>query len=96
MADSRFYVYIVASRTHVIYCGITDNLRRRTEQHKSGNIPGFTRDYRCTRLVWFESFQYVDQAILREKQIKGWRREKKLASIEAKNPTWQDLSELWQ
>ena len=95
MRKYRFYVYLMASRTRVLYCGITNNLGRRVQQHKEGTHPGFSKTYRCTRLVWFQNFKYVDSAILREKQIKRWRREKKLALIQEQNPSWQDLSELW-
>ena len=94
--DHHYYVYIVASRTHVLYCGITDDVLRRVEEHHAGDIPGFTATYRCDRLVWFERFQYVTNAISREKQIKRWRREKKLWLIEQTNPTWADLSEEWR
>ena len=95
MREQRFYVYLMASRTRVLYCGMTNNLKRRVQQHKEGSQAGFSKAYRCTRFVWFQSFQYVDQAILREKQIKRWRREKKLAIIYEKNSAWHDLSELW-
>jgi putative endonuclease len=94
--DHHYYVYIVASRTHVLYCGLTDNLRRRMEEHREANIPGFTATYLCNRLVWFEHFQYVQNAIDREKQIKRWRRAKKIWLVEQANPTWADLSEEWR
>ena len=67
------YVYIVASRTHVPYVGVTNSVRRRIEQHRSRDNPGFTADYRCHRLVWFERYQYIGNAINREKQIGGQR-----------------------
>jgi putative endonuclease len=95
MPERRFYVYLMASRTRVLYCGMTSSLQRRVQQHKDGTFEGFSKTYRCTRLVWFQAFQYFDQAILREKQIKRWRREKKLAIIQQKNAAWHDLSELW-
>jgi putative endonuclease len=93
--EHGYYVYMVASRSHVLYCGVTNNSWRRTEQHREGIIKGFTAEYKCTRLVWFERFQYVKNAIAREKQIKRWRREKKIALIKQENPTWVDLSEEW-
>ena len=93
--EHSYYVYMVASRSRVLYCGITSNLGRRTEQHREGSIKGFTADYKCTRLVWFERFQDVNNAIEREKQIKPWRREKKIALIQQANPTWLDLYESW-
>jgi putative endonuclease len=92
----HYFVYIVASRTHVLYCGITNNVQRRTQEHKDGSFPGFTSTYRCDRLVWFERYQYVNNALDREKQIKRWARAKKIWLIEQINPTWADLSEEWQ
>jgi putative endonuclease len=68
--DHHYYVYIMASRTRVLYCGMTNGLDRRAEEHKAGTTPGFTADYRCGRLVWFERYQYVRNAIAREKQIR--------------------------
>jgi putative endonuclease len=93
--EHTYYVYLAASRSHVLYCGVTNNLRRRLEQHREGCINGFTADYKCTRLVWFECFKDVNNAIAREKQIKRWRREKKIALIQQANPTWADLYESW-
>jgi len=94
--DHNYYVYIVASRTHVLYCGVTKNIRHRVEEHREAVIPGFTQVYQCNRLVWFERYQYILHAIEREKQIKRWRREKKIWLIEETNPTWADLSEAWR
>jgi putative endonuclease len=94
--DHHYYVYIVASRTHVLYCGMTDSIQRRVEEHRQAVIPGFTETYQCDRLVWFEHYQYVLNAIDREKQIKRWRRAKKIWLIEQTNPTWADLSEVWR
>jgi putative endonuclease len=90
--EHAYYVYLVASRSRALYCGVTNNLSRRIEQHREGIIPGFTAD-KCTRLVWFERFCSVSNAITREKQIKRWRREKKVALIQQENPTWVDLCE---
>jgi len=73
--------------------GITDNIYRRTWEHKNDVHPGFTSDYKVHRLVYYETFRYVNNAIAREKSIKGWLRRKKIALIEAENPTWEDLSE---
>jgi putative endonuclease len=94
--DHHYYVYIAASRTHVLYCGMTDSIQRRVEEHRHSLIPGFTETYQCNRLVWFEHHQYVLNAIDREKQIKRWRRAKKIWLIEQTNPTWADLSEAWR
>jgi putative endonuclease len=92
----QYYVYIIASRTHVLYTGITDNLQRRVTEHRAALTPGFTASYRCNRLVWYEQYQYVNNALNREKQIKRWRRAKKIWLIERMNPTWADLSEAWR
>jgi putative endonuclease len=93
--DRQYYVYIMASLSRRLYVGVTNNLFRRTMEHKEGRIHGFTDRYRIRRLVDYECFQYVRWAITREKQIKGWRRSRKAALIEGVNPTWADLSELW-
>jgi putative endonuclease len=94
--EHHYYVYIVASRSHVLYCGVTNNIRHRVEEHREAAISGFTEMYQCNRLVWFERYQYIRNAIEREKQIKRWRREKKIWLIEETNPTWADLSENWR
>ena len=90
-----FYVYIMASRSRVLYIGITNNLRRRVWEHKNGLCSGFTCDYKIHRLMYFERFQYVRNAIYREKQLKGWLRKRKVALIETLNPTWEDLAADW-
>jgi putative endonuclease len=74
---------------------MTNDIRRRVAEHKSGEFEGFSSDYKCHRLVWFERYQDVNYAIDREKRIKRWRREKKLALINDLNPSWADLSEDW-
>jgi len=93
----RFHVYIMtnAPRSHVLYTGITGNLPRRVFQHKNKLVPGFTSRYNLTRLVYYECFVYPDAAIRREKEIKGWRRSKKILLIEWMNPHWHDLAESW-
>ena len=90
-----YYVYIIASKSRVLYIGVTNDLERRLFEHRQKLIPGFTSKYNISRLVYFELFGDVRDAIAREKQLKGWRREKKIALIESPNPTWQDLSEAW-
>ena len=90
-----YYVYTLASRSRVLYTGVTNNLTRRVWEHRTGLIPGFTRQYRIHRLVCFEVFQSVRAAIAREKQIKGWLRKKKVALIEERNPTWEDFAADW-
>jgi putative endonuclease len=94
--EHHYYVYIVASRTRVLYCGVTNSVARRVEEHRLGKIPGFTAKYRCDRLVWFEHHQYVYNALNREAQIKKWTRAKKTELIEQTNPSWADLSEAWR
>jgi putative endonuclease len=74
---------------------VTNSVARRTGEHQSALIPGFTAHYRCHRLVWFEHYKYVYTALEREKQIKGWARAKKIELIERMNPSWSDLSEAW-
>jgi len=90
--DHTYFVYILASRTRVLYTGITNSVMRRTLEHRSATSFGFTQRYRVWRLVHFERYQYVRNAIAREKQIKSWTRARKIALIEETNPTWEDLS----
>ncbi len=82
----------MASRSRVLYTGVTNDLNRRIGEHKDGLIPGFTKKYRVHVLVYYESTTDVRAAIAREKQIKRWRREKKVRLIESLNPEWKDLS----
>jgi putative endonuclease len=93
--ERHYYVYIMASLSRRLYIGMTNDIFRRTREHKEGRVAGFTGKYRIHRLVHFERFQYVRSAIAREKEIRGWRRSKKVELIEADNPTWADLSEEW-
>jgi putative endonuclease len=88
-------VYIAASRSGTLYIGMTNNIYVRVLQHKDGDVEGFTKKYRCDRLVYWESFDEVIKAINREKQLKGWRRSKKITLIESTNPRWADLAEHW-
>ena len=94
--EKMFYVYLVADRSRVLYVGFTSNLRRRVLQHREGWFEGFTKSYACHRLVWFEHYRYIGNAINREKQIKRWGRAKKIWLIEQMNPSWADLSEQWR
>ena len=93
--DRSYYVYILASRSRNLYTGVTNNLTRRIFEHRQGRIPGFTHKYRIHRLVYFELFGDVRAAIAREKEIKSWRRQKRVALIEADNPTWEALAAQW-
>jgi putative endonuclease len=95
MHEGSYFTYLVASRSHTLYIGVTGDLRRRVFEHKWKEHDGFTEKYNCDRLVWFESYQDVTAAIARERQLKGWRREKKIALIEKMNPAWIDLSKDW-
>jgi putative endonuclease len=88
----QFYVYLLASGPcGWLYVGVTNDLVRRVAEHKAGLIPGYTAECGIDRLVWYETHQYVDQAILREKRIKRWLREWKFALVEEANPRWGDL-----
>jgi putative endonuclease len=87
-----YYVYIAASKSKVLYVGVTNNLVRRMYEHKESLIKGFTSRYRVKQLVYYESSNDIRAAIAREKQIKAWRRSKKVALIESMNPKWGDLS----
>jgi len=91
----NYFVYILASKSRTIYIGVTNNLERRVLEHRSKIIPGYTRKYNIDRLVYFEIFGDISQAINREKQLKGWNRSKKIHLLEAINPTWEDLSKEW-
>lgn len=84
-------VYIMASKSGVLYVGVTNNLERRASQHMSKLVPGFTARYNVRKLVYYEPFGDVRLAIAREKQIKGWLRKRKIALIESRNPSWKDL-----
>jgi putative endonuclease len=94
LREKRYYVYILASKSRVLYVGVTGFLMPRVIQHKTGEIDG-TRRYKVNRLVYYEPFQYVNNAIARETEIKKWRREKKVALIEPSNPTRKDLAADW-
>ncbi len=93
MADCA--VYIMASRSRVLYTGVTSDLRHRVWQHRTKQLGGFSARYNTSCLVWYELTPNIRAAIAREKQIKGWKRERKIALIEASNPRWADLAESW-
>lgn len=95
MGRKKYWVYIVSSSSGTLYTGMCNSIERRMKEHKSGEIGGFASKYHCNRLVYWESFDDVLNAIDREKQLKGWRRSKKIALIESLNPRWQDLAEKW-
>jgi len=93
--EKLYYVYIMASKSRVIYVGMTGFLMARVLRHRAGEGGEFTRKYLAHRLVYYELFHQVGSAIARETELKKWRREKKLALIEKHNPTWQDLAKGW-
>jgi putative endonuclease len=95
MAMRDYTVYILASHSHVIYIGVTNDIRRRVWQHQRGVVPGFTRQYHVTRLVYLERTADVSAAIAREKQLKRWPRWRKNRLIEHHNAGWADLSAGW-
>jgi putative endonuclease len=95
MTLKLYYVYITASKSRVIYVGMTGFLMARVLRHRAGEGGAFTRKYRVYRLVYFHGFRNVADAIARETEIKKWRREKKVALIHAVNPTWEDLAAGW-
>jgi len=91
----RYYVYILSSRSRVLYIGMTGFLSARVIQHKAEETDSFARRYNIDRLVYFEVFRYVNNAISRETELKSWSRKRKIALIDAHNPLWRDLAEDW-
>ena len=92
MERKSYWVYILASRTRVLYVGVTNDLGRRVAEHRAGREGSFTQRYHVHRLVYAEEYSDVRDAIHREKQLKGWRRERKVALIDEANPSWEDLA----
>ena len=91
-SDDRYYVYILSNASRTLYIGMTNDLARRVWQHKNKAVPGFTSKYHVTQLVYFEEAAHPQVAIAREKQLKSWKREKKLKLVLSVNPTWRDLA----
>jgi putative endonuclease len=92
MFYKNYFVYILASqRNGTLYIGVTNDILRRIWEHKEGKVPGFTKEYHVTKLVYYETFDDIGEAILREKQMKKWKRKYKLDLIEKDNPEWKDL-----
>ena len=89
------YLYIMASKAGTLYVGFTSDIKRRVYEHKKHIIPGFTDKYHVDRLLYVETFGNAVSGIRREKQIKAWRREKKVWLIDSANPKWHDLSAGW-
>lgn len=92
MFRHQYWVYMLTNRSGGFYIGITNDLVRRVYEHRSGEVPGFSQRYRMHRLIYYEGFQFVNDALARERQLKGWRRDKKISLIESSNPSWRDLS----
>src|SRR5438445_11028723 len=97
MCEHHYFMYMLTNNgRHPIYTGVSNSIMRRHPEHKRKDDPdSFTARYNLNRLVYFEKFQYIDNAIDREKQIKPWSRKKKIALIESVNPKWDDLSREW-
>ena len=96
MYTNSYFVYILANWNHsVLYIGVTNDLQRRVYEHRQELVEGFTKKYHVHKLVYYEQTGDVKAALAREKQLKGWRREKKEALVETMNPDWKDLSETW-
>ena len=92
--ELKGYVYLMSNKSNsVIYTGVTNDLIKRVYEHKNKLVKGFTEKYNVIKLVYYEIFDYLQDALKREKQIKGWLREKKVNLIELKNPEWNDLYE---
>src|SRR6185437_3717206 len=89
--EYNFYVYILSNRSHILYIGLTNNLRKRIFQHRKQTPATFTARYKINRLVYVERYQYINNAIAREKELKHWTRAQKIALIESTNPSWEEL-----
>lgn len=97
MRNHDYYFYILTNKgCTTLYPGVTNDLSVRLHQHRFGEMEGFTKRYHLNCLVWFEHFRDVNNAIACEKKLKGWRRSRKIALVEEKNPRWMDLSENWE
>lgn len=95
MIKKQWYVYILTNNSGTLYVGVTNDLQRRVYEHKQKLVPGFTSQYDISQLVYYEVYDSPIHAIEREKQIKNWRREKKVALIRAQNPRWLDFAADW-
>ena len=92
----KYWVYIVGNRgATTIYIGVTNDIKRRISEHKLGEVPGFTKRYKCDILLYFEEYNNIKSAISREKELKGWRRERKEQLIATLNPHRVDLAANW-
>jgi putative endonuclease len=97
MRNHDYWVYILTNKgCTTLYIGITNNITRRLHQHRYGDAEGFAKRYNLSRVVWLEYFRNVNDAIVCEKKLKGWRRSRKIALVERTNPRWLDLSDDWE
>lgn len=94
-SQPTFWVYLMTNHSGTLYIGMTNNLERRIWEHRHGVVEGFTSKYHITRLVLAEPYAEVRDAIAREKQLKKWSRDKKIALVQSSNPEWHDLAEEW-
>ena len=95
LRERRYYVYVPTNRTRRLYAGVTNDLERRMYEHKDKLVPGFASKYNLTWLAYYEETSDVMSAIEREKEVKGWRRNRQEAMVESMNPEWRDLSLEW-
>ena len=95
MGRRQYYVYLLTSRSGTLYTGVTNDIQRRMYEHKNKLVEGFTNKYNIDMLVYYEVTSDIGEALTREKQIKAWRRSKRIALIESTNPQWRDLSDVW-
>lgn len=95
MKRHNYFVYIATNKSKTLYIGVTNNLERRMYEHKNKILKGFTQKYNIDKLVYYEHFNNIKEAIAREKQLKGWKREKKIKLINILNNKWKNLSEDW-
>jgi len=94
ITEHQYFVYILSTRKNkLLYVGVTNDLKRRLFEHVSGKYEEYTRRYQVHYLLYFEEFKYIDQAIKREKELKGWIRKKKLALVKSKNPQLKFLND---
>ena len=89
----EYFIYIMSSQRKALYIGMTNNLESRVGDHKEGLMPGHSKKYKCKKLVYYENYDSINNCIAREKQLKKWRREKKINLIKKMNPEFKDLSE---
>lgn len=92
-SNDRYWVYVMSNASRTLYVGMTNDLVRRVWEHRQKSTPGFTATYNVTQLVYFEEAVHPQVAIAREKQLKGWRRSRKIELVSAANPNWRDLAE---